>query len=88
MRQALVKDGAVVNVIELGGGANWPVPEGHILIPAGVASPGDTYADGKFTRATPKPDPRQAARDEYAAASTTAERMSIIATRLGLIAED
>ncbi len=49
MRKALVKDGLVVNVIEIDSKSDWKPPEGHTLLTVDQskqASPGDTW-DGK-----------------------------------------
>ncbi len=52
---ALVKDGVVINVIVLPDGwpnveNAWKPPAGHEVIFSNEAGPGDTYANGKFTR--------------------------------------
>ena len=52
MRKALIKDGYVVNVIVWEEDSDWEVPEGHYLIDAGDASPGDTWDGEKFIKPT------------------------------------
>ena len=60
-RMAVVEQatGLVANVIALADGAQWRVPDGHVLVVSpDSGAPGDTYADGVFTRA-PAPAPEE-----------------------------
>lgn len=55
MRKALIKDGAVLNVILIEEDFEYPLGEGETLVDSDEASPGDTY-DGKvFIRPEPEP---------------------------------
>ena len=84
-RYALIDDATKIvrNVIELEEGADWSPPPGQTLVKSDVASPGDTYASRKFVPAPVSPNPEDAARAAYAAASST-EKQRIVARRLGL----
>lgn len=55
MRFAMLRDvdDFVVNVIEYELGGNWQPPEGHYLMIAGDASPGDTWDGSKFVKPEP-----------------------------------
>ena len=56
MRYAIVKDGAVVNVIEYEAQPSVPPPgfeAGHVAIQADAVSPGWHYANGQFTDPNP-----------------------------------
>ena len=50
-RHALIKDGTVVNVIEVG--FRYEVPEGHVVVPSEQAAIGDTYDGSAFARSFP-----------------------------------
>ena len=56
MRHAVIKDGFVVNVIELEPGSKWTPPEGHSVVRDDECQIGDTY-DGTFTRINMIPEP-------------------------------
>jgi len=59
-RYALIKQatGKVVNVILLDPSSNWTPPAGHIVIPAGNASPGEDIWNGQqFKKAPPEKKP-------------------------------
>lgn len=80
MRFAVIKDGLVVNVIVAP--KDWKV-EGHTLINSAVAGHGDSYKNRKFIKPEPVA-PKPTLRDKYEAATTDAERQTIIAKQLGL----
>ena len=81
MRLAVVdSDNVVVNVIE--------APEdfridGYTLVASDAAGPGDTWDGTAFTLA-PEPEPVATLRERYSRATTTTQRVSIIAEALGL----
>lgn len=86
MRKLVINDatGLVVNAIEIEDGAAYTPPSGQSLVDAGTeGNPGDTYNSGTITAAsatvlTTKPQ-------EWAAATTQAEKIDLLATRLGYI---
>lgn len=56
MKYAIVKDGAVVNVLEYEEQPSTPpagFEDGHVAIQADAVSPGWTYANGQFTDPNP-----------------------------------
>ena len=54
MRKAVIRiDGYVLNVIEIGSGANWQPPANCTLIDAGDGSPGDTWNGTVFVKPAP-----------------------------------
>ena len=83
MREALVKDGLVINVIEIEEDSDWPIPDGHILIDGTGASPGDTWDGEKFI-SPPEPEPKPDYKAQYKAATNQEQRNAIFAKMLKL----
>ena len=75
MRRYLLKDGVPVQAIELDDDAVWEPPEGHLLAPHGYAPPAPRSA-------APEPNPLRA---EYAAATTTEQKLAVLARAAGLV---
>ena len=57
MRHALIKDGSVVNVIELKPDSRWTPPEGHSVVQDDDCQIGDTHDGTTFTRINMVPEP-------------------------------
>lgn len=55
MRNAIIKDGSVINVIELAPGTAWSVPPGMSVVPSDDAGIGWSYAAGVFSPPDPLP---------------------------------
>jgi hypothetical protein len=83
MRFAVIVDGVVANVIEAP--LDWAVDVGD-LVASETASPDDIWDGAEFTAAAVV-DGEPTARDKYAAASSAAGRIAIIAEELGLVVE-
>lgn len=79
MKYALVKDGKVVNTIELDDPARWPCPAGHSLVRSDEASPGMVYDGKAFT--WPQPAARTRAPSEV-------EQLKALLVEKGVITED
>jgi hypothetical protein len=76
----------VVNVIELEEGAAWTPPAGCTVVQNDAAGRGGTYVDSRYV---PPPDeerptPKEQEQAAYARA-TSAEKLRLIATQLGLV---
>lgn len=55
MKHAIVRDGRVENVAEWDGETEWSPPAGTQLVPAGDASPGDTWDGTRFIKPLVEP---------------------------------
>ena len=53
MRKAIIKDGIVVNTIEIDEGANWAPPKDCLLVETDTGSRGDIWDNGKFIKPEP-----------------------------------
>ena len=54
MRKAIVRDGLVINIIEIEEDSDWPIPEGCILVDTKTSgSPGDTWDGENFISPPP-----------------------------------
>lgn len=79
MKYALVKDGRVVNAIELDDPAKWPCPAGHSLVRSDEASPGMLYDGKEFT--WPEPVAKTRPQSEV-------EQLKALLVEKGVITED
>lgn len=57
MRCAVIKNGVVVNAVEVEDGSNWHPGEGLVLVPADCASAGWTYDGKSFFEPVPVQEP-------------------------------